>query len=211
VIVDAALTVTDRDGLSALTFEALGRELGAHPTAIYRHFRDKDELLLAVTDELHALAQADGLPVTVDWAHDLRMIARRIHGSFMAHPQVGQLLAARTARRRHEFDAVEYIVGCLRRAGLDDVEAARCYRVFADVVLAYSSMEAALAALDPDVRAADLRAWQVDYRLLDPGEYPHVAATIEHVPALDDPSNFELVLDLMIESVRARAGAALPS
>jgi len=193
VIVDAALALTDREGLSALTFDKLGRELGA------------------LTDELHAQAQAGGLPVTDDWAADLRMIAARIRGSFMAHPQVGQLLAARTARRRHEFDTVEYVLGCLRRAGLDDVQAARCYRVFADFVLAYSSMEAALEALDPVLRAADLRAWEVDYRLLDPGEYPNVAAAIEHVPALDDPSNFELAVELMIESLRARAGAAAPA
>jgi AcrR family transcriptional regulator len=205
VIVEAALAVTDRDGIGALTFEALGRELGAHPTAIYRHFRDKDELLLALTDELHAQAQLDGLPVTSDWAQDLRGIARAIHGAFMRHPQVGQLLAARTSRRPHEFATVEHIVGCLRRAGLPDAEAARCYRVFADFVLAYSSMEAALAGLDPQVRAADLRAWQVDYRMLPPTSYPNLAATIEHVPPLDDPSNFELAVDLMIEAIRGRA------
>jgi Bacterial regulatory proteins, tetR family len=28
------------------SFQALGAELGAHPTAVYRHFRDKDELTL---------------------------------------------------------------------------------------------------------------------------------------------------------------------
>lgn len=209
VIVEAALAVTDRDGIGALTFEALGRELGAHPTAIYRHFRDKDELLLALTEELHAQAQLGGLPVTPDWAQDLRGIARAIHGAFMRHPQVGQLLAARTSRRPHEFAAVEYIVGCLRRAGLPDAEAARYYRVFADFVLAYSSMEAALAALDPQVRAADLRAWKVDYRMLPPTSYPNLAATIEHVPTLDDPSNFELAVDLMIEAVRDRAGSRM--
>ena len=42
VIVAAALKVTDADGIGSLTFEALGRELRAHPTAIYRHFREKD-------------------------------------------------------------------------------------------------------------------------------------------------------------------------
>lgn len=204
VIVDAAFAVTDREGLSAFTFEALGRELRAHPTAIYRHFRDKDELLLAMIDELHAQAQQDGLPVTDDWEADLRLWAHRMHAAFLAHPHVGQLLAARTARRRHEFDAVEHLVGGLRRAGLDDGQAARCYRVFADAVLAYCAMDAALAALDEQTRAADLRAWQVDYRLLDPQEYPHVAATIDHVPPLDDPANFDLMVDLLLAAVRAR-------
>ena len=204
VITEAALRVCDRDGIESLTFERLGRELGAHPTAIYRYFRDRDELLLALTDELHADATATGLPVSEDWAEDLRFIARRIHAAFMAHPQVGQLVAARTARRRHEFAVVEYILGCMRRAGLPDAEAARCYRVFADFVLSYSSMDAALLALDAPKREADLCAWEVDYRSLPQEQYPNLVALIDHVPALDRPENFELAVDLMISSIRAR-------
>ena len=204
VITEAALRVCDRDGIESLTFERLGRELGAHPTAIYRYFRDRDELLLALTDELHADATATGLPVSGDWAEDLRFIARRIHAAFMAHPQVGQLVAARTARRRHEFAVVEYILGCMRRAGLPDAEAARCYRVFADFVLSYSSMDAALFALDAPKREADLRAWEVDYRSLPQEQYPNLVALIDHVPALDRPENFELAVELMISSIRAR-------
>jgi AcrR family transcriptional regulator len=193
--------------IEALTFERLGRELGAHPTAIYRYFKDKDGLLLALTDELHADAAATGLPVTGDWAADLRFIARRIHAAFIAHPQVGQLVAARTARRRHEFEVVEYILGCMRRAGLPDHEAARCYRVFADFVLAYSSMEAALLALDAPKREADLRAWEVDYRALPQEKYPNLVALIDHIPAVDRPENFELAVELMISSIRSRIPA----
>jgi AcrR family transcriptional regulator len=205
VITETALRICDRDGIESLTFEALGRELDAHPTAIYRHFRDKDELLLALTDALHAETTSGGIPVTADWAEDLRTVAQRIRGAFMAHPQIGQLVAARTTRRPHEFEVVEHILGCMRRAGLADRDAARCYRVFADTVLAYSSMEAALHALDAPAREADLRAWQVDYRALPPQAYPNLAALIDDIPPLDSPDNFRLAVDLLIESIRSRA------
>ena len=162
------------------------------------------DLHLPLIDALHANAASTGLPVTDDWTEDLRFVARRIHAAFMAHPQVGQLVAARTARRQHEFEIVEYILGCMRRAGLPDAQAARCYRVFADFVLAYSSMEAALLALDAPKREADLRAWDVEYRALSPDQYPNLVALIDHIPALDLPENFELALDLMIASIRAR-------
>lgn len=205
VITEAALRIADREGIGALTFEALGRELQAHPTAIYRHFRDKDELLLALIDALHAEASSGGLPVSDDWAADLRAVADRIHAAFLAHPQLGQLVAARTARRPHEFAVVEHIIGCLRRAGLADPEAARCYRVFADAVLAYSSMEAALHALDAATREADLLSWQVDYRRLPADEYPGLAATRDHIPAVDSAENFPLLVDLLISAIRARS------
>ena len=41
-----------------MSVRRLGAELGADPTAIYRHFRDKDELVLALLDRL--LAQVEG-------------------------------------------------------------------------------------------------------------------------------------------------------
>ena len=204
-ITDAALRVTDREGVGALTFEAIGRELGAHPTAIYRHFRDKDELVRALTDRLHVEAQVGGLPITADWRDDLRRVASAIHRAFLAHPAIGQLVPARTAAGKHEFVTVEYIVGCMRRAGLPDREAALCYRVFADAVLAYAGMDAALAALEPATRDAELRSWEIDYQRLSPEHYPQAAAIAGHFPRLDDPGNFALVVDLLIEAIAARA------
>src|SRR5580698_4870789 len=98
VILDAAFAVTERGGLEAATFQALGAELGAHPTAVYRHFRDKDELLLAMIDALHAETLA-GLPAsTGDWAADLAAVAHRTHAVFMKHPSIAAY-AYRTAHR----------------------------------------------------------------------------------------------------------------
>ncbi|WP_246257264.1 TetR/AcrR family transcriptional regulator [Amycolatopsis anabasis] len=204
VIVDAAFAIVDRGGIEALTFAALGRALGAHPTAIYRHFRDKDELLLAITDALQAQSQENGLVTTDDWRADLRQGALDLHAAYLRHPRLAQL-AARTARRPHEFRAVEHILSCLRRAGFDEEAAARHYRAFGDFVLAHSSLDAALAALEPRVREADLAAWDGQYRRLSAQDYPNIAAVARYLPELDDPGNFTFALDLMIEAIARRA------
>lgn len=204
-IIDAALRVADSTGMDKLTFQSLGRELSAHPTAIYRHFRNKDELLLALIDALHEEALAHTPPPTDDWAHDLMQIAIHTHAAFMRHPRVGALVAARTARRENEFRSVERKLDCMRRAGLDEATAARCYRVFADVVLAYSAMDASLAALSPEVRDADLRAWQTDYVSLPPDKYPNIAWAAARFCALDDPQNFRTAVQAVIDTVRAHA------
>lgn len=206
VILDAAFAVTERGGLDAATFQALGAELGAHPTAVYRHFRDKDELLLAMIDALHAETLA-GLPApTADWAADLAAVARRTHAVFMKHPSVAAY-AYRTAHREHEFHIVDRVIDCMRRAGFDDSAAARMYRVFSDFVLGYSALDAGLAALDPSTRHADLMSWEVEYRMLPAADYPNIAAVAHALPSVDDPENFSLALELMIEAVRARATA----
>lgn len=208
LIIQAAFRVADAEGMDKLTFQALGQELSAHPTAIYRHFRSKDELLLALIDALHEEALAHTPPPTDDWASDLMQIAIHTHAAFLRHPNVGAMSAARTARRENEFRSVERKLDCMRRAGLDDADAARYYRVFADLVLAYSAMDASLAALAPDVRDADLRAWKTDYLTLPADRFPNIARVAPRFVALDDPQNFVTAVQTVIDRVRATASAA---
>jgi AcrR family transcriptional regulator len=205
VIIEAAFALSERGGgLDAVTFQALGTELDAHPTSVYRHFRDKDELLLAMIDALHAETLAELPEPTGDWAADLAAIAHHTHAVFLRHPAVAAH-AYRTARREHEFKIVERIISCMRRSGLSDPDAARLYRIFADFVLSYSALDAGLASLEPAVRAADLLSWQIEYRTLPTAEYPNIAAVAPALPALDDPENFTTAVDLMIEAIRGRA------
>ncbi len=46
----AAVALADRDGLDALSMRKLGQELGVEAMALYRHVRDKDDLLNGVLE-----------------------------------------------------------------------------------------------------------------------------------------------------------------
>lgn len=98
----------------------------------------------------------------------------------------------------------------MRRAGLNDTDAACNYRVFADLVLSYSAMDASLASLSPEVRDVDLRAWKTDYLILPPENYPNIARVAPLFVPLDDPENFLTAVQTVIDTVRARAEAAPP-
>jgi AcrR family transcriptional regulator len=50
-LVEAALNIVERDGLAALSLRAVAREAGVSPAAPYHHFKDKQELLVAVGAE----------------------------------------------------------------------------------------------------------------------------------------------------------------
>jgi AcrR family transcriptional regulator len=202
-VVAAAMRIADRDGLDALTFNNLGKELGAHPTAVYRYFRDKDELLRALVDTLYAEALRDFTPAE-NWRDTLRAHALLFRQVYIRHPQIGQRLATRTANREHEFRTVETILSALRSTGLPDAEVARYQRVFADFVLSYASMEAAFAALDPQTREQELLAWRIDYPKVTTERYPTIAAVAGYLPAVGDPGNFELALDLMLDAIELR-------
>src|SRR5262252_124575 len=84
-IIDAATSITAAGGAAGLTVRRLGEHLGADPTAIYRHFRDKDEILLEVADRL-LRGIADRLPADLDWRGRLDWVARQMVAAFIAHP-----------------------------------------------------------------------------------------------------------------------------
>jgi AcrR family transcriptional regulator len=53
-IAEAALALVAAKGLGKLSMAAVARRVGLVPSGIYRHFRNKDEILLAVIDRMAA-------------------------------------------------------------------------------------------------------------------------------------------------------------
>jgi AcrR family transcriptional regulator len=63
-LLDAALTIIERDGPAALTLRAVAREAGVSPAAPYHHFHDKNELMSAVArDGFRRLNEAMAIAV----------------------------------------------------------------------------------------------------------------------------------------------------
>ena len=49
-VLPAAVDLADRDGLEGLSMRKLGQELGVEAMALYRHVRDKDDLLDGIVE-----------------------------------------------------------------------------------------------------------------------------------------------------------------
>ncbi len=56
-LLDAALEIITEDGAKALTIREVARRAGVSHTAPYRHFADKDELIVAVVEQGFGLMQ----------------------------------------------------------------------------------------------------------------------------------------------------------
>jgi hypothetical protein len=52
VVVAAARTVIEQEGVDALSMRRVAEQLGSSPMALYRHVRDKDQLLVLLLDAL---------------------------------------------------------------------------------------------------------------------------------------------------------------
>ncbi|MFJ2867993.1 TetR/AcrR family transcriptional regulator [Kitasatospora sp. NPDC087314] len=209
LIVDTALRLVGQHGADALTVRRLGAALGSDPSAVYRYFRNTDDLLLAVADELIGRAQHGWQP-TGDWRADLRAIGLRIHAKYQAHPQAALLAAHRTTGRAHEIAAVEAILGVLRTAGFPDPEAVRVYHAFVDQSLGFAVLDAAALALPAAAQAADLRVWQASYARVDAATHPHIAATAHLLAADMRRSGYPYALELLLDAAEARLRATDP-
>ncbi len=216
-ILEAAMRLCSPEGGGVLTFSRLGKELGADPTAVYRHFRDKDDLVLALTAMLieEAEAQVDRAALSHDqWREWLTATARTVRAVHLARPALAVLAANRTTASPAETESVEEIIGVLHRAGLPPVEAAECYRMLIDLTLAFVQSTAAFLILEPEVQAKDDAAWAVKYGLLPAEQFPLLHAGSARLTELfrNDDEVFELVLETFLDGVglkieRARSGS----
>jgi len=71
-LLEAATVIIERDGPNALTLRAVARQAGVSPAAPYHHFKDKSELLFAVSKEgFHRLKGAMGSAVAPISTHSM--------------------------------------------------------------------------------------------------------------------------------------------
>ncbi|MFD8971139.1 MULTISPECIES: TetR/AcrR family transcriptional regulator [Streptomyces] len=202
LIVDTALRLVAQHGAEALSVRRLGAALGADPSALYRYFRNTDDLLLAIADEIIGRAQ-DGWTATGDWRTDLRSMGLRIHARYLSHPQAAVLGAYRTTGRPHETRAVERILGILRSGGFPDALAVKIYHAFVDQALAFAAQDAAAAALPTAAREGDQEVWQSVYGKLSADTHPNIAATYPLLAADMRDSGYPFALELMLSAVAA--------
>jgi AcrR family transcriptional regulator len=208
-ILDAAMFLCSPDGGGALTFTRLGKELGADPTAVYRHFRDKDDLVLALTDRLiqQALELAGQQTYGPDeWREPLVGMARAIRTVHLARPALAALAANRTTASPSETESVEQIIGLLHRAGLPVIEAAECYRMVLDLTLAFVQSTATWLMLEPEAQAKDDAAWAVKYGLLPADRFPLLHQSSARLTELfrNDDEVFDQVLQTVLDGVAQR-------
>ncbi len=204
LLVRESLRLLDNDGVAGFSLPKLGRALGADPTAIYRHFASKDELVLAIGEALIEEGFA-GLEPSECWVRTLSETARRARRTALAHPAAASITFYRTTMGPAEMRAVDTILGALHEAGFTGKEAAVTYRAFGDFALFWSGGEGSLLALDEKEQQKDRDAWTRGYLVADRAAYPAIWRVREELPVVADEEIFETVLSLVLDGIIARA------
>jgi AcrR family transcriptional regulator len=155
-IVAAAVRIIDAEGVEALSMRRLAAELGAGATSVYRHVRDRDELLDLALDSV--TGELESPPPGIPWRQSLEVSARRLRELFHRHPHFILIRGTRTALGPHTLSAFERTLGVLREAGFSDRAALFGASTIVKYVLGFTSMEL-------------LPRLQLEADGRDPGEY----------------------------------------
>jgi TetR/AcrR family transcriptional regulator, tetracycline repressor protein len=155
-VVDRALVVLDGYGLADLTMRRLGTELGLQPSALYHHFRSKQELLAAVADEILARGRRGARPDT--WDARVEAVCTELRDAMLAYRDGAELVATVRSFGLGAATPYDELVVALGDGGLDPAQvpvAARTllHFVFGHVVDEQTHLQAGSAgAIDGDPR-----------------------------------------------------------
>ncbi|MGE0796657.1 MAG: TetR/AcrR family transcriptional regulator [Acidimicrobiia bacterium] len=209
-IVDAAIEMIDHEGIEGVSMRKLGKALDAGAMSLYRHFRNKDELLDAVLDRL--VDEVSDPPDEASWEDRLRAVAR--NNRVLAHksPQLFPLLGRRRMRKRQdqtepsELGPAEWLLDDLVSAGLPPEEALHAFRTVMAYTYGYALSEMRGFSLEPDPN--DPEAF--DIRQVDGERFPWLHHLAPKLVDYDHDAEFERGLDLILSAIRASAEPRQP-
>ncbi|WP_320670076.1 TetR/AcrR family transcriptional regulator [Patulibacter defluvii] len=199
-ILRAAERILAADGLAALTMRRVGVELGADPTAIYRHFRNKQELVVELADR--AFGRIPRVAPGTPWRDGIRQVALTVREIYVGHPDFAAALVRQDEQTPSLVRITEDVLRLLREAGVPVERLGLAYAVLESFIAGSGLFLATVGAdeLDEDARAAARRA----VALLPADRFPHVVAAAPHLfPAPDDA--YEQGIALLLDALSALA------
>jgi AcrR family transcriptional regulator len=205
-VLRAAVELADRDGIEALSMRKLGQELGVEAMALYRHVRNKDDLLDGLVETVVGEIE---LPYpSKDWKAAMRALVRSSRQVMLSHPWAPRVIIDRPTVGPATLRHIDAVLGILSAGGFTIDMAHHALHVLGSRILGFTQdpfNDTEDVRPEPDVavrRARELAA-----------VFPHVgelALAATHEGALggcDDDVEFAFGLDLILEGLdRKRTG-----
>lgn len=142
-IVEAALRLSAEGTLEELSMRGLAEAMGVTPMALYRHVADKDDIMLAVTNE--RLEQQTLPSPETPWPTYLRELALLLRALLRSEPAVLGVFARRPVTVPAARARLDAAVAVLTRGGFEAGDAVRAFAAVHTYTLGFCSLEFARA------------------------------------------------------------------
>ncbi|NUR71661.1 MAG: TetR/AcrR family transcriptional regulator [Hamadaea sp.] len=202
-VVDTALAIADDEGPAAVSFRKLAAQHDVTPMALYRHFKDKDDLLAALGDRLLADVV---LPEPTDdpWDKQLHALLTAFVDALRAHPRLADFTLPRILVATPGLALAERALELLVEGGFSVDDAAEIGRQsICSLIALVTTDPVAREVSDPEAREASLRRKRASLSALSPTQYPLVTSA---AGALICPSSrdryYTIGVDLVVAGIR---------
>jgi AcrR family transcriptional regulator len=204
-ILDAVERIAASEGVAKLTMRRIGSELGVDPTAIYRHFRNKQEMLSCLAERMFS-TQPEIDPAQ-SWQDQLRVHVRHAFDRYRAHPDLGILLARQPDDLPGLVRLTDQTLALLVDGAGLTLEQAACLSHQLENHVVGCGLFFAVSEFHRDPRAIDPSALRRAYALLPSDEFPFASAAAPYL--FPDPDQmFERTTELLIEAIERQAQPA---
>jgi AcrR family transcriptional regulator len=197
-VLRAAVALADETGFESFSMRGLAEELGVVPMALYKHVRNKEELLDGMVDIV--FAEIEDPSTDIDWRAAMRRRAISAREALKRHPWAIGLMESRLnpgpANLRHH----NAVMGCLREAGFSFEMAVHAYSVQDSYIYGFALQEKTLPFETPE-ESGEVVQQQVETVGAQWAEYPYLIEVATKLPqsGYDYAVEFEWGLDLILD------------
>ncbi|NDW01141.1 TetR/AcrR family transcriptional regulator [Yangia sp. PrR002] len=217
-IVAAAIRQIDEKGLAAFSIRDLARTLGVSAGNIYWHVGGAKEDLFAEISASITGSVSENLLPGMDWQTRLRAVFLSYRDHVREHANVAPLLGAQLKSNGVANLAwVEVVLGALQEAGYEGEMMRDAFNALIGGLAGFVTMEFAPGPADSSEDWEAIFAERLE--AIDPADYPLTHAVLPQISnrifvlrwqngaTVPYTSSFELLLDLLIDGLAARAPA----
>jgi TetR/AcrR family tetracycline transcriptional repressor len=143
-IVDTATELVTTGGYERLTLRGLAAELGVAPMSLYRHVRDKDDVLAEVVDRLLADAWQPGTSKR-DWQGWLGEAANKLRRFLVGQPAAMRVYLSHPVVSPAAVARMEAMLVVLRPVVATEDDAHRAYAAIHTYTVGFAALESSRA------------------------------------------------------------------
>ena len=215
-IAKAGLKVLDAYGVAGFSMRRVADELDTGAASLYWHVGSKDGLLDLILEEVME-EQVENLPAPdpENWQEQLKEVARAMRRTILAHRDIVQVSIGRVPMGPNALRLSEGVLAILRAGNVPDELAVQSYLLLLSAVNGFTVDEAGFdeAADESAAPPIDELAEMVGgyLRSLPADQFPNLAEVGEHFAMADQDARFELLLDLFVDGLAAKAESSQAS
>jgi TetR/AcrR family tetracycline transcriptional repressor len=188
-VVRAAMKVVAAGGFEEMTIRSLAAQLGVAPMSLYRHVRDKNDLLTEVVDRMLARLWRPKVPVS-EWQEWIADAAERLRAFLVEQPAAMHVFLLGPVVSPSNISRMDAMVEVLLGAGVDAEAARRAFAAIHTYTIGFAALQASRGRTQRDT---------VDQPFL------------EELSAYTTPEQFAVGLRYLLEGIerdRRRAAAS---